>query len=126
MRAALQFHPAGAVGRQQRGQHGLQHQHAAAGAGDGKAVVAGADRAWREAQLLRPQFGPIASRPADVDGRAHAGQVLAHQAGLGPLGAYAVNAQRAAGNHGKRQAGAQDLPAAFAFRTIQFYHFSCS
>ena len=120
VRAARQVQAARPVGEHQRRQHGLQDQCAAAGGADGEAVVAGMDPAGAELERLRAEFGTDDGGAANLLRRQHAGQVLAHQARLGPLGADAVDAQRRAGAHGQRQRRAQDLPATLAVRAVQF------
>src|SRR5205807_505347 len=59
-------------------------------------------------------------RLSDGGGRLHAHQVLWLQTGPGPPGPDVFQMKSLAGDQGQSQAGAQDLPAAFAEGTVEF------
>ena len=122
MRAALDRDVARRVRCQQRRQYRLQHQRAAARRADRETVVASAHLSGREGHSGGTEGGPFDSSAAHFDRGQDRRQMLAQQPR--PLAARAnvLNAERLPGGQGKAQRITQDLPAAFAERSIDPNH----
>ena len=83
-------------------------------------VCAGGDRGGMKREHLRADRGPFDLRRADLGGGENSGQVLPHQAGFLAAGADALDAEGLTRDERKAEGGAQDLPAPFACRAIDF------
>ena len=83
----------------------------------------GPHRPRPEGQAPRTGLRAVMARAANFGRRFHAGQMLAHQAGLGAAGANVIDGEGFPRHHRKGEGGAQNLPAALAFGAIDQDHF---
>lgn len=97
---------------QQSGQQGLQNEGRAAAGADGKGVVSAYDFPGVEHEFHRSEFRTIDARFADFCGGFHAGEMLAHQAWLGPLATDVCHPKGTPGDEGQGERRAQELAAA--------------
>lgn len=104
---------------QQRGQQGLQDEGGAAAGADGKGVVSTHDFPRVEHEFHRSEFRAIDARFADFCGGFHAGEMLTHQPGLGPLATDVGHAKWTTGDEGQGERGAQELAAAGFARDLE-------
>ena len=107
-----------ALGQQERGQHGLEHEGRTAGGAYAEGIVARPHRAGPENQSAGTQGSPFHVRAADLGRGPYGGQVLLQQARLLPAGADLLDHERPARDQGKRQRRAEHLPAALALRAV--------
>lgn len=122
VRAALEHQRARAGAGEQGGQYGLQDERGAAGGADGEVVLARLDALRGEGDLGRAERIARDLGPPELRCRAQGRQVLAHQARALAAGANAAHAQGLACEQREAEGGAQDLPPAFADRTVDGKH----
>jgi len=122
VRAAFERNRRAALGGHQRRQDGLQDQRRAARRADPERVLAAADRTGAEDQLLRAEFRTLDLRRTDLHGRLDGGQMLAHQARLGPPGPHPIERHALARDRSQRQRRPHDLAATFALGPVDANH----
>ncbi len=110
--AAFEDEGGGGVGLPEGGEEGLEEEAGAAGGADGEAVAARCDFAGAEVELGGADRGAVGDAVGDGAGGVDAGEVLAHEAGLGASPADVGHAEGLAGDHGEGEGGAEHLAAA--------------
>src|SRR5581483_5972258 len=125
VRAPLDGDGAKTLRKSKRQIHRVQHQTRGSGSTYGEVIVAGGDRSRLEHQVRTPLAGPLEGGLADGSGGTYARQVLRLQARPAAPGTNVPQVKRLARDERQRQAGAQNLPAAFADRAVQFYGRLC-
>ena len=118
VRAPRDGNAAGAAGQCQGQIDGMQDQAGGAGGSDGERVIAALNLSRQEVQRTASQAGAAQARPPNPGRGVHAHDMLGLHAGPGAAGPDVAQAERFARDQRQCQAGAENLPAPFAQRTV--------